>query len=120
MNRGPLKQEYRGLSVDQPGYIQMGLRAYDPQTGRWLSPDPAGHVGSLSLYDYCDNDPLNVFDPDGRFGKQVWNGGQVSSLTSSLFRSNECFNPFPSSSVPPSDAKVLRCARTSNHKLGRR
>ena len=62
---------YRGLTVDPTGYVQQGLRAYDPQVGRWLSPDPVGHAGSLSLYDYCDNDPLNVFDPDGRFGKGV-------------------------------------------------
>lgn len=62
---------YRGLTIDPPGYQQMGLRPYDPQTGRWLSPDPVGHAVSLSLYDYCDNDPLNVFDPDGRFGKGV-------------------------------------------------
>lgn len=70
---------YRGLTLDPPGYVQQGLRPYDPQTGRWLSPDPVGHAGSLSLYDYCDNDPLNVSDPDGRFGKSVasytYNGG---------------------------------------------
>ncbi len=60
---------YRGLPIDPTGYIQQGLRSYDPQAGLWLSPDPTGHAGSLSLYDYCDNDPLNVFDPDGRFGK---------------------------------------------------
>ncbi len=72
---------YRGLTVDPPGYVQQGLRPYDPQTGRWLSPDPVGHAGSLSLYDYCDNDPLNVFDPDGRFGKGVSSGwsGSISS-----------------------------------------
>ena len=62
---------YRGLTVDPPGFIQQGLRSYDPVAGRWLSPDPLGHNGSLSLYDYCDNDPVNVFDPDGRFGKDV-------------------------------------------------
>lgn len=60
---------YRGLTVDPPGYVQQGLRAYDPVVGRWLSPDPLGHAGSLSLYDYCDNDPINIYDPDGRFGK---------------------------------------------------
>ena len=68
---------YRGLTLDPPGYFHMGTRSYDPQSGRWLSPDPMGHAGSLSLYDYCDNDPLNVFDPDGRFGKGIhdgWNG----------------------------------------------
>jgi hypothetical protein len=28
-----------------------------------------GHGVSLSLYDYCGNDPINGIDPDGRFGK---------------------------------------------------
>ncbi len=69
---------YRGLTLDPPGYFHMGTRSYDPQSGRWLSPDPVGHAGSLSLYDYCDNDPLNVFDPDGRWGKEVYNGGYTS------------------------------------------
>jgi RHS repeat-associated protein len=77
---------YRGLTLDPPGYVQQGLRPYDPQTGRWLSPDPVGHAGSLSLYDYCDNDPLNVFDPDGRFGKGVssgWSGSIAANAPNS-------------------------------------
>ena len=77
---------YRGLTLDPPGYVQQGLSPYDPQTGRWLSPDPVGHVGSLSLYDYCDNDPLNVFDPDGRFGKGVssgWSGSIAANAPNS-------------------------------------
>lgn len=65
---------YRGLTTDPPGFHQMGLRAYDPVAGTWLSPDPLGHAGSMSLYDYCDNDPVNMADPDGRFGKAVWKG----------------------------------------------
>jgi len=76
---------YRGLTVDPTGYVQQGLRAYDPQVGRWLSPDPVGHAGSLSLYDYCDNDPLNVFDPDGRFGKGAYSS--ISSGVSSAYTS---------------------------------
>jgi RHS repeat-associated protein len=62
---------YRGLTVDPPGFIHMGLRDYDPSVGRWLSPDPLGHAGSLSLYDYCDNDPINLYDLDGRVGKDI-------------------------------------------------
>ena len=76
---------YRGLTLDPTGYVQQGLRAYDPQVGRWLSPDPFGHAGSLSLYDYCDNDPLNVFDPDGRFGKGAYSS--ISSGVSSAYTS---------------------------------
>jgi RHS repeat-associated protein len=86
---------YRGLTLDPPGYVQQGLRPYDPQTGRWLSPDPIGHAGSLSLYDYCDNDPLNVFDPDGRFGKGVssgWSGSiSANAPNSSAFSAGMIF-----------------------------
>ena len=44
-------------------------------------PIPLATRGSLSLYDYCDNDPFNVYDPDGRFGKGVSSGwtGSISS-----------------------------------------
>lgn len=78
---------YRGLTVDPPGYVHQGLRDYDPQVGRWLSPDPFGHAGSLSLYDYCDNDPLNVFDPDGRFGKSptLYNSRASTGSVSHLY-----------------------------------
>ncbi len=36
-----------------------------------MSADPLGHHASMSLYDYCANDPVNCLDPDGRFGKLV-------------------------------------------------
>lgn len=41
-------------------------RYYDPHSGDFLSPDPAGlGSGSLDLYAYAAGDPLNYFDPDG-------------------------------------------------------
>ncbi len=35
---------------------------YNPETGRWLSRDPAGEVGGLHLYAYVDNDPVGYWD----------------------------------------------------------
>ena len=32
-----------------------------------------GHAASMSLYDYCSGDPVNNFDPDGRY----WNGSMI-------------------------------------------
>jgi hypothetical protein len=62
---------------------------------RGLTLDPVGHAGSLSLYDYCDNDPLNVFDPDGRFGKGVssgWSGSiSANAPNSSAFSAGMIF-----------------------------
>ena len=40
-------------------------RYYDPETGRYLSPDPIGLEGGLNLYAYVNNDPVNWSDPWG-------------------------------------------------------
>ncbi len=41
-------------------------RQYDPQLGRWHSPDPADQFHGLSGYAYCANNPVMLTDPDGR------------------------------------------------------
>ena len=40
-------------------------RYYNPDTGRYLSPDPIGLEGGLNLYAYVENDPVNWMDPEG-------------------------------------------------------
>ena len=42
--------------------------------GKFLSPDPLGHAASWDLYSYCNGDPINNYDPDGRFGKGAAKG----------------------------------------------
>lgn len=44
----------------------MGARPYDPTLGRFLAVDPVDG-GSLNNYDYALQDPINVYDLDGRF-----------------------------------------------------
>ena len=72
----PLREAvvWRGRRVDATGFVNMGARLYDPRAGRFISTDPAGHDGSLTLYDYANGDPVNYCDPDGRFGKRVVTG----------------------------------------------
>lgn len=40
------------------------LRYYDPDTGRFISPDPIGPAGGLNLYQYAPN-PVSWIDPLG-------------------------------------------------------
>jgi RHS repeat-associated protein len=71
---------WRGRYIDGTGFYNLGARTYDPQSGRFLSADPLGHASSLSLYDFANGDPINQFDPDGRFGKG-WNAGGTGQIT---------------------------------------
>jgi RHS repeat-associated protein len=53
-------------STDNPaGLTTMGVRLYNPTTGRFLSVDPV-YGGSANAYDYCYTDPINCTDIDGR------------------------------------------------------
>jgi RHS repeat-associated protein len=65
--------QWRGHYVDWTGLIYKGARYYDFQSGRFLSADPMGHAGSMDLYSYCNGDPVNGLDPDGRFGSTIEN-----------------------------------------------
>lgn len=49
------------------GVTLMGVRLYNPTTGRFLSVDPVPG-GSANAYEYCNGDPINQYDLDGRYG----------------------------------------------------
>lgn len=55
--------------LDRTGFIHMNGRVYDPQLGRFLSPDPVvqspGFSQSWNRYSYVMNSPLSYTDPSG-------------------------------------------------------
>lgn len=62
---------YSGHLIDaDSGLIYMGQRFYDPQLGRFISPDPDGvnleSAYNFNRYRYANDNPLRFRDPDGR------------------------------------------------------
>ena len=46
---------------------------YDPDLARWTTPDPlAEKYPGISPYVYCNDNPVNFVDPDGRTPETAW------------------------------------------------
>ena len=53
---------------NQPDPTELLLtpfRPYDPDSAKWLSPDPIGEAGGMNLYGYVLGNPVNMWDPLG-------------------------------------------------------
>jgi RHS repeat-associated protein len=50
---------------DESDFLYYGHRYYNPSTGRWLSRDPIGEWGGVSLYACVINNPISYVDTDG-------------------------------------------------------
>jgi len=57
---------WRGRWADITGYYNIGLRPYDPISGRWLTYDSAWNEIDPSGMTFCGGDPVNSVDSDGR------------------------------------------------------
>jgi len=69
---------YAGLfNLQGTGLYLAKYRAYDPNTGRWLSRDPIGENGGINLYGYVKGNPVNFIDPEGLFFQGVIPGGEL-------------------------------------------
>lgn len=72
---------YANKRLDKSGLYSFGLRFYDPESGRWLTQDPAGERDGQNLYAYVHNSPLLYFDEQGAFS--IWEG--LTGLASGLY-----------------------------------
>ena len=62
----------------------FGRRFYNPDLGRWLTPDPAGHEAGPNLYAYVSNSPLSHIDLFGFLEEEEKGGFSFASLRDSL------------------------------------
>jgi RHS repeat-associated protein len=65
---GGLANPIRFSSKYQDQYTDLnyyGYRYYSASLGRWLNPDPVGEKGSLNMYNFLGDSPLQDVDPDG-------------------------------------------------------
>lgn len=70
--------QYAGKRFDEEsGLIAFGMRYYDPNMGRWMTPDPAGFVDGFNLYAYVHNNPLQYSDQFGLFGESLFMMGRM-------------------------------------------
>jgi RHS repeat-associated protein len=67
---------YTGRVLDEAsGLMYYRARYYDPSVGRFTTKDPIGFAGgSMNLYGYVSNNPVNYADPWGLWGEDVHYG----------------------------------------------
>ena len=64
---------YRGYYLDdETGLYYLNARYYDPEIGRFISPDGTEYldpesINGLNIYAYCRNNPVMNIDPSGTF-----------------------------------------------------
>lgn len=71
-----LRDGYTGKENQHPdfgtSYTDFGARQYHPQLHRWMTPDPLSEkYYGVSPYAFCNNDPVNRFDPNGKWDIKV-------------------------------------------------
>ena len=74
---------YRGYYYDtETGWYYLNARYYDPNVGRFLSPDTIlganGGLQGYNLFAYCNNNPVMFVDPSGNFATAVQNAIQAA------------------------------------------
>ena len=104
---------YRGYVYDQEtGFYYLQSRYYDPEMGRFINADNANILEArqdeplgLNLFAYCDNNPINYFDPTGEIliSTCVLIGIGIGALIGGVAGSIYGYNLARKMGVPPKD-----------------
>lgn len=93
------------------GLLYYRARWYDPQTGRFMSEDPAGFAAGMNFYAYVLNDPVGKVDPSGLNDAPYYYSSYDLGPGSSIFDG-------PTPPRPKAGPKVYRCTRPIHGPLG--
>ncbi len=117
---GSLSNSYRFSTKEfdsRSKLIYFGARYYNPQIGRWLTPDPLGMVNGPNLYVYLGNNPINLIDPWGLCGGPIESKtgrGQVKEdLRRRNRRGSQLVEP-PVPEEPEAEEGILQEAESSS------
>jgi RHS repeat-associated protein len=72
-----IKYKFTGQEKDGSGLYYYGARYYDPELGRFISPDV--NLDGLNRYTYCHNNPVIYNDPTGEWAWIV--GAIIGAVT---------------------------------------
>ena len=106
---------YRGYYYDvETGWYYLNARYYDPNVGRFLSPDTIlganGGLQGYNLFAYCNNNPVMFADPSGMcYYLTEYYPGYYN------IEDIPCWNPLPDYIVNPDDpSKLILCEHAKN------
>ena len=71
--------DHQRSSDNAASLISMGVRLFNPATGRFLASDPI-YGGNANAYDYCSADPVNCTDLGGKKALTVPMSGSTSAF----------------------------------------
>lgn len=80
----PTDKLFTGQRLDTTGLYYYNARYYDPNIGRFISPDTIVqdyyNPQTLNRYSYCINNPLKIVDPTGNEGEAIGVGIDEKSI----------------------------------------
>jgi RHS repeat-associated protein len=125
--KNPFKFSTR-YTDSESGLVYFGYRYFNPSMGNWLSRDPMEEEGGLSLYNFVNNNPINVVDRLGLDGLVVAGGTSVHDpdghdqsawnfLTAAARRATALVKEYKSKQSDPAykDAKVYLIMYTPSY-----
>lgn len=72
-NNNTFRYKYNGKELQENGMLDYGWRNYMPELGRWNAMDQLSEkYHYASPYAYVMNNPINMYDPDGRDKMPAW------------------------------------------------